>query len=295
MSLNSIGYLMKEAGRSLWRNSWMALASVSTVTIALFVLAVFVVVSVNVNHVTAMLESQVEIRVFIKPHVDRRRELALMQEAKTWPGIRKIQFFTKQQAAEALKQEFPDQHTLFQLIQKSNPLFDGYNVYARAPSDIRTIAGHFARQPIVHNVVYQGTVVKRLTRLATVLKWSGWVVEALLGVATLFIIINTIRLAVFARRREIQVMRLVGATNWFIRWPFILEGLTIGLMGAVAADAAVALGYHWVLRQAAVSLPFWPMAGFQVVLLHTTVFTVIGGLVMGALASVVALHRFLRV
>ncbi|MCY0878539.1 MAG: permease-like cell division protein FtsX [Firmicutes bacterium] len=295
MSLNSIGYWIREAGRSLWRNSWMALASISTVTIALFVLAVFVVVSVNVNHVTGLLENEVEIRVFIKPHVDRRREFLLMREAENWPGVRKIQFFTKQEAAEALKEEFPDQRTLFQLLQKSNPLFDGYDVYARTPTAIPPLARRFAREPIVHNVVYQGTVVRRLSRLATVLKWAGWVVEALLGLATLLIIINTIRLAVFARRREIQVMRLVGATSWFIRWPFILEGLTIGFIGALVADAAVGLGYHWVVQQAAISLPFWPMAAFRVVLVHTTVFTLAGGLVVGALASVIALHRFLRV
>lgn len=295
MSLNSIGYLFRETGRSLIRNAWMALASISTVTISLFVLAVFVVVSANVNHVTAILQNQVEMRVFINPKVPRSQEMALFKQAETWPQVRRIDYFTKQQAATNLKNEFPDQEQLFQVIAKSNPLFDGFDVYTKTPQEIPAVAARFSRDKIVHNVVYQDTVVKRLTRLGHILKWAGWIVEGLLAVATMLIIINTIRLAVFARRREIQVMRLVGATDWFIRWPFVLEGLTIGFLGAVAADVVIGLGYRWVLDRAAVSLPFWPMAGWHSVVDQTTMFTVIGGLVVGGLASLVALRRFLKV
>ncbi|MCL5115734.1 MAG: permease-like cell division protein FtsX [Firmicutes bacterium] len=295
MSLNSIGYLFREAGRSLSRNSWMALASISTVTISLFVLAVFVVVSVNVNHVTTILQNQVEMRVFIKPKVPRSEEMAILHQAQHWPQVRRIDFFTKQQAAQNLKSEFPDQSGLFQVISKSNPLFDGLDVYTKAPQQIPVLAARFSRMPAVHNVVYQGMVVKRLTRLGHILKWTGWIVEGLLGVATLLIIVNTIRLAVFARRREIQVMRLVGATDWFIRWPFIMEGLTIGLVGAVVADVVIGVGYRWVLNRASVSLPFWPMAAWHPVVVETTVFTVAGGLAVGAVASIIALRRFLKV
>lgn len=273
----------------------MALASVSTVTISLFVLAVFVVVSVNVNHVTHILENQVEMRVFIKPHVSRSQEMALYHRARHWRQVRRIDFFTKKQATQNLKNEFPDQQDLFQVIQKSNPLFDGFDIYTKTPGEISTVAARMTKDPIVHNVVYQGTVVRRLSRLGHILKWSGWVIEGLLAIATMLIIVNTIRLAVFARRREIQVMRLVGATDWFIRWPFILEGLTIGLVGAVAADVVVGFGYHWVLGRAATSLPFWPMAGIRRVLDDTTLFTVVGGLAVGGLASIIAVRRFLKI
>ncbi|MDA8205755.1 MAG: permease-like cell division protein FtsX [Thermaerobacter sp.] len=295
MTLNSIGYLFREAGRSLSRNLWMAVASVSTVAISLFVLAVFVVVSTNVNHVTTLLQNQVELRVFVNPKTPRAQELSLLQQAKSWPHVRKVRFFTKQQAVQALKNEFPDQHLLIQAITKSNPLFDGYDVYTHRANQIPKVAHRFSRQPIVHNVVYQGMVVQRLTRLGHIVKWAGWIVEALLAVATLLIIVNTIRLAVFSRRREVQVMRLVGATSWFIRWPFILEGLAIGLLGAAVAEAVVAAGYGWVVRKAAVALPFWPMAAFHQVLVRTSLFTGVGGLAVGAVASVIALRRFLRV
>lgn len=295
MTLNSVGYLFRETGRSLSRNLWMAVASVSTVAISLFVLAVFVVVSTNVSHVTTLLQNQVELRVFVKPHTSRAQEMALLAQVRTWPDVRRVDFFTKAQAAQQLKNEFPDQHDLFEAISKSNPLFDGYDVYTKAAREIPQVARRFTHEPIVHNVVYQGLVVRRLTRLGHIVKWTGWIVETLLAVATLMIIINTIRLAVFSRRREIQVMRLVGATSWFIRWPFILEGLVIGLVGAALAELVVAIGYRWVVSKAALSLPFWPMASVHTVVMRTAMFCGFGGLAVGALASVVALRRFLRV
>ncbi len=295
MNLSSLWYITKETGRNLVYNAWMTLASVSTVAISMFVLSFFLVLTVNMNHITSVLQSQVEMRVFINTNVSRPHEMALMQEAEHWPGVRKIQFFTKQQAANSLKAEFPDQRDLLTLISKSNPLFDGFNIYTNKPMEIPALAKRFDHNSEVHNVVYEGQVVTRLTRLSRIMKWAGWGVELLLGVATLFIIINTIRLAVFARRREVAVMKLVGATDWFIRWPFVLEGLALGLTGAVVADVVVSQGYHWLLVEAASALPFWPMAPYNQVMGRTLDFTLIGGLVVGGIASVVALRRFLRV
>ncbi len=295
MSLNSIGYIVKETGRNLIYNTWMTLASVSTVAISMFVLSFFLVLTVNMNHVTSVLQSQVEMRVFIKPHVSRAKEMTLLRDSRHWSGVAKMQFFTKQEAANTLKKEFPNQKNLLTLISKSNPLFDGFNVYTKRPSDIPALASRFRKQPIVHNVIYEGQVVSRLSRLSVILKWAGWGIEGLLGLATLFIIVNTIRLAVFARRREVSVMKLVGATDWFIRWPFVLEGLILGLVGAIVADIVVGQGYHWLLFEASNALPFWPMASFHQVMQKTQDFTLGGGLLVGVLASIVALRRFLRV
>lgn len=295
MNLNGTVYILKETGRNLWKNSWMALASVSTVAISMVVLAFFLVISINVNHVTSVLQSQVELRVFIKPTATRTQEMMLLDQAKHWPHVRRISFFTKAQAAKQLQAEFPRQQDLLKLIAKSNPLFDGFDVYTARPNQIAQVASRFEHQPITHSVVYQGTVVTRLTRLSSVLKWAGWIIEGLLTVATLFIIVNTIRLAVFARRKEIQIMKLVGATDWFIRWPFILEGFLLGLFGAVAAQLVVTNAYYWLIQKAAVSLPFWPLAPGSEVAGQTALFTLLGGSLIGILASLVAVRRFLRI
>ncbi len=295
MTRNSLGYLVREAGRGLTRNVWMAVASISTVAISLFVLAVFVAVSANVNHVTTLLQNEVELRVFVKPHTSRSVEMNLLKQARNWPDVRKVEFFSKHEAAQQLKKEFPHQQALFAVIAKSNPLFDGYDVYTGSANEIPQVAQRFSKEPIIHNVVYEGNVVSRITRLSHIVRWAGWIVEALLALATMLIIVNTIRLAVFSRRREIQVMRLVGATNWFIRWPFVLEGLVIGFLGAGAAEAVVAASYGWVSSAAAVSVPFWPLAGMHLVIVRTSLFTGIGGFMVGGVASLIALRRFLRV
>ncbi len=295
MNLNGIGYIVRETLRNLARNSWMSLASVSTVAISMFVLSFFLVLTTNLNHVTTVLQSQVEMKVFVNPKVGRLKEISLLNKARHWPNVRHIDFFTKQQAANSLKREFPNQRDLVALISKSNPLFDGYDVFTYRPQAIPRLATRFEKDPIVHAVVYEGQVVTRLAKLSKVLRWVGWVVEGLLGLATLFIIVNTIRLAVFARRREVQVMKLVGATDWFIRWPFVLEGVILGLLGAVVADLVVDAGYRWLTGVAAIALPFWPLASLASVMTQVLLFTLIGGVFVGILASLVALRRFLRV
>ncbi|MDA8192503.1 MAG: permease-like cell division protein FtsX [Thermaerobacter sp.] len=295
MKLSGGLYVLRETGRSLWRNAWMSVASISTVAISLLVLASFLVISINLNHVTAVLQSEVEVRVFMKSGTSRAAEMQLMDTARHWPDVRRVTFFTKRQAARALQSEFPAQQGLFALVQHSNPLFDGYDVFATTPQKIPQLAARFRAQAIVHNVIYQGQVVHRLVRLSKIMQWTGWIIESLLSVATLFIIMNTIRLAVFARRREIHVMKLVGATDWFIRWPFVLEGLVLGLIGAALSLTVVANGYRWIVNEASVAVPFWPMAPFQQVVSQTALFIMVGGVLIGALASAVAVHRFLRV
>lgn len=295
LNLNLVKRIFRETGHNLLRNGWMSIASVTTVAISMFVLAFFVVLTVNINQVTHVLQSQVELKVFIKPKVPRPTEMTLLHEARKWPEVRQIAFFTKADAAKSLQREFPNQRDLLQLIRKSNPLFDGFNVYTQDPGQIPAVAHRFEKLPQVRNVVYQGQVVARLDRLSVILKWVGWIVETFLALATLFIIMNTIRLAVFARRREIQVMKLVGATDWFIRWPFILEGLTLGLLGALVAQTIIFNGYGWMLAAAQQALPFWPLASMETVGIRTAEFTLTGGVVVGALASTVAIRRFLKV
>ncbi len=295
MKPKTLWYFGRETGYGLWRNGWMTLASVSTVAISLFVLAFFIVLSVNLNHVAGVLEGEVEVRVFIHQHVPRAKEMRLMNEAKYWPDVRKITFFTKGEAAHQLQAEFPDQKDLLQLIDQSNPLFDGYDVYTRQAAEIPAVAKRFRAKRIVESVVYEGLVAKRIDRVTQVVRLVGWGIEVLLALATLSIISNTIRLALFARRREIGVMKLVGATDWFIRWPFVLEGMILGLVGAGAADLVVNYGYRWAIHAAITAMPFWPVAPLTDVLQHTIWVTVITGFVIGGLGSLVAMRRFLRV
>lgn len=295
MRLRTWGYFLREAGRGLTSSGWMSLASVSTVAIALFVLAFFGVLGLNINQAATTLNQQVEVRVFFNPQVSPVEEHAVIAGVRTWPGVKTIKFFTRAQALSQLQNEFPHDQELWKLIQQGNPLYDGFDLYARRSSEIPHIAKRLRRLSTIHQVEYQALVIRRLVAVTSILRDAGYAVEALLALATLFIISNTIRLGVYARRREISVMKLVGATDWFIRWPFLLEGLALGIVGAVVADAIVTFGYQWVVTAARHSLAFWPLAPLQQVQQAEVLVTLVGGAAMGLLGSLWAVRRFLRV
>ena len=295
MRLRSWGYFWRQAFRSMLHSAWMSVASVSTVALALFVLGFFGVLSTNMQHAAQSLSQQVEMQVFFQPKAAHAAELQVVDNARTWTGVRRVDYFTKAQALNQLKQEFPHDQDLWHLIEQGNPLYDGFNLYTVKPSQIPALATRLRAMPIVHEVVYQALVVDRLTAITHVLEDGGYVVEALLALATLFIISNTIRLGVFARRREIAVMKLVGATDWFIRWPFVVEGLVLGLLGAAVADTAILGGYQWLLVQARASLAFWPLAPITLIQRSTALPDLIGGVAMGVIGSLWAIRRFLNV
>jgi cell division transport system permease protein len=295
MRLRSWGYFIREAARSLRHSLWMSVASVSTVGLALFVLGFFGVIGLNLQHAAATLNQQVEMRVFFNPGVSRRAEARLVATVRHWAHVRRVHYFTKAEALRQLEAEFPHDQDLWRLIQEGNPLYDGFDVWTDRPAAIPGVAARLRHELVVHQVVYEAQVIERLSVLTQVLQDAGYVIEGLLGLATLFIISNTIRLGVFARRREIAVMKLVGATDWFIRWPFLLEGVMLGLVGAIVADAAITVGYQWLLARAQVTLAFWPLAPLPVIQQGTLVPDLVGGVVMGIIGSLWAVRRFLNV
>jgi cell division transport system permease protein len=273
----------------------MSLASVSTVALALFVLAFFSVLSLNLSQAAGAIDRQVEVRVFFKPTATHAQEHKFLVRVRHWPGVRRIDYFTKGQALNQLRSEFPNDQALFHLIEQGNPLYDGFDLFAHHPGQIPGLARRLRATPIIQEALDQSVVVNRLQALTHVMTDAGYVIEAMLALATLFIISNTIRLGVFARRREIQVMKLVGATDWLIRWPFLLEGVVLGLVGAALASVGVVLGYHWVVTAAARSLAFFPLAPLTLVERSTVLPTVVGGVAMGLVGSLWSLRRFLRV
>ena len=295
MRLRTIGYFLRETGRGLTGSGWMSLASVTTVALALFVLAFFSVLSLNINQATGAINRQVEVRVFFKPTTTHAAEDVFLAQVRHWPGVRRIKYFTKTQALNQLRSQFPHDQALFQLMKQGNPLYDGFDLYSYKPGQIPPLARRLRTSAVVQEALDQNIVVQRLQSLTNVMTDAGYVIEVMLALATLFIISNTIRLGVFARRREIQVMKLVGATDWLIRWPFLMEGVVLGLVGAGMADAAVGFGYHWVGIQAAKSLSFFPLAPTAMVQHSTELPTLVGGVVMGLVGSMWAVRRFLRV
>lgn len=297
MRLRTWGYLWREALVGIWRNRLLALASLSTVAVCLTVLAGVVLVAVNLQHMASFVESQVEIVAYLRPDFNRVWTDLLLEKVRSLPGVAEARFVSREEALDRLCRQLGERCELLEGLDEpgANPIRDSVEVTLTAPEHARSVAEALRRLDSVEEVSHRQDVVDRLLRLTQLMRLIGLVLVVLLGAATVFVISNTIRLTVFARRREIAIMKLVGATDAFIRWPFFLEGLLLGLGGALLASAVAALGYGYVVRLLVQALPFLPVLDPLPLLWNLGKLLLAMGALIGALGSALSLRRFLHV
>lgn len=290
-----MSYLFAEALESIRRNGVMSVASVSTVALTMFVLAVFAAIAFNVQHMTRTVESQVQVVAYLKDGFDRAKREDVVRAARYLDGVADVRYVTKEEALERLRQQFGDQADLLDAVADNNPLTDSMEVRLVSPGVAEQVAGKLKSLDGVEKVVYRRDTVKRLHNAVSALRALGTVLAGLLALATVLIISNTIRISVFARRREIGIMKLVGATDWFIRWPFLMEGAILGLAGALLAALAVSAGYAWLVEKVKLLLPFLPLLPPTPFLVNVGEVLLLMGTFLGGVGSVLSLRRHLRV
>ncbi len=295
MRARTIGYLFTEALDGIRKNGVMSFASVSTVALTLFVLAVFAVIALNVQHMTRILESQVQVVAYLKADFDRARRDDIVRTARFLDGVADVQYVTKEEALARLRKQFGEQADLLDAVAENNPLVDSLEVRLESPAVADGVVAKLRAIEGVDKVLYRRDTVKRLQSVASALRALGTVLAGLLAFATVLIVSNTIRISVFARRREIGIMKLVGATDWFIRWPFLMEGAMLGLGGALLAAVAISAGYVWVVEKVNLILPFIPVIPASPFLLDISKVLLLSGAFLGAAGSLLSLRRHLRV
>ena len=226
---------MSEACKSFWRNSFMSIASIVTVALSFFILGIFAIMVANLDNFADNLENQVQISVYLKDGLTTEQVMGVGKRLKALPEVRQIKFTNKDQAMTELKERMKDQPGILEALEGKNPLPTSYEITFTQAGAVKKAAQIVATYPEVESSHYGQEIIEQLLNITRVIRWGGMALIVLLTVATLFIISNTIRLTVFARRKEIGIMKYVGATNWFIRWPFLLEGLLLGFIGGVIA------------------------------------------------------------
>lgn len=219
----------------------------------------------------------------------------LEEQIRALEGVTSVRFVSKQEALERMRQSFGERASILEAVDDINPLPDSFEVQVARPEQVAAVAEAIAAMPGVEKVDYKRDTVERLFRLTSVLRGLGLVVAVLLVLGSAVVISNAIRLTVFARRREVAIMKLVGATDWFIRLPFLLEGLALGLGGAVLAWGALALAYWWAAGVAARTLPFLVLVRTEEVVRFTWLPLLALGALVGSLGSGISLRRFLHV
>lgn len=292
---SSFGYFLKETLHSLVRNKFMATASVLTVTLSMFILGAFLAVVLNMNHMASYLETQVEMSVYLKEGLTTDQVMGVGKRLKALPDMTEIRFTNKDEAMAEFRERLGDQAGILDAVN-GNPLPSSYSLSFSSPASLKSAASAVSAFAEVESVQYGQEIIEQLYKVSQAIRWSGMVLIVFLAGAELFIISNTIRLTVFARRREIQIMKYVGATNSFIRWPFLFEGIIIGLIGSGVAAAILWQLYQMMLEEAAsAGLLFIPFIGAYPFMLHVTGLLLLAGVVIGSLGSCISLRKYMKV
>ena len=299
MRLSSLSFLIEEALKNVRRNGLMSVAALSTVAISMFVLGGGLLFLYRVHQYADAQPRQFEMEVFLLDTLSREDGLGVKRRIQQLPKVAHVTLHTKEQALAELEDQDKEQRTeIASSIDSANPFPDRLDVRlfdAKDTKAVSTVLRDKSQFPEVHKVRDSQTELNTLFALQRMVRNIGLVVASLLVLATSFVIQNTIRLTVFARRREIRVMQLVGATPGFIRMPLMLEGAFYGIGGAILATAV--LVFITVQISAYVSKIASPLAqnlpppiGFG-----TVVAVQVGlGAIIGLIGSVLSIRRFLK-
>ncbi len=297
MRIRTFGYFIREAFKSLHRNSWMSLASAGTVAVSLIIVGMSLITIINTNYLAARLESNIEIISYLKDSVSIEQGTKLKKEIEGIPGVAKVRFVNRDEALMEFRKELGDQQNMLEALGGSNPLPNLYKISTISPQDVQKVANKLEALAEMEKVDYGKGMAEKLFTITKWVRMVGLVVISLLGLAAVFLIATTTRLTVFARRKEIEIMRMLGSSNWFIRWPFLLEGMVIGFFGAVIAvivvDAAYLAFTDYIIRD--LKFNIFGLATDKRLMINMGMVMLGTGTLLGAFGSVASMRKFLKV
>ena len=300
--MSRLGFFLQEAVRALRRSAAPSIAAIVTIVVTVLLLGVLVPVFQTTQGKAEEVREQLLLKVFLYDDATKGEVDNLQGRIENVPHVSSTEYVSKQQAVKILKERLDDDSILDEL--NNNPLPASFNVRVDDADNLETVRSDLAPpnskgepepiSPIIQEVQDSRSEAGKIRAVTGAIKIVLTAITALLLVASLGLVANTIRLSIYARRREVEVMRLVGATNWFIRWPFILEGLVVGLIGAGTAVVILWLGKvtivdplsdRFALVAAQNTIDFLPLVGVLIV----------SAMAVSALGSGLTLRRFLQV
>jgi cell division transport system permease protein len=280
-------YLLREALLGLWRSGWMNWAAISTLTALLFLFGLGLQVSTQLDGALAKLGSRLEISVYLLPEV---QAIELEPKLRSLPDVLQVQSISKEVAWNALQKELGTQGDISESLG-GNPLVDTLRVQVSSPTVVARVAQKIQSLQGVESVNYGSEAAERLGSLQKALGWAALALTSILGISTVAVITATIRLIVLSRRKEIEVLQLVGATPLRIAIPFVLEGFVLGLIGTGFAWGLLLVAGHFVEQKRQEFLPFFAPEPshlpFGLILLGT-------GTGLGVIGSLLAVRSALR-
>ncbi len=288
-------YFISEAFRGLRSNSLVNLLAVGTISMAMLIVGFFLLVFVNLHSTINSIGERFEVSVYLKEGLSGQEKDFLLQQLKTEPGIKKISYLSKAEALAQFRQELEGQESLIQGLSE-NPLPDSFEVNIdRGYSDaqkLEAMAKRFEALPGVEDVSYGRQGAQMLAGVYKLMKYGGITLAVLLGVSVVFIISNSVRLALYSRGQEIELMQWIGATRGFIKGPFLMEGMMLAMLGTALAVGILAALFYALPREAALflsgpgALDFLPPP--------VVIFMILAGGLLGLIGGLVSVGKFLE-
>ncbi len=294
MKLSSFRYIGPQCFKSMRNNGWMTFAAVLTITIALFLGSFFWMLLQNIDANAVQVEDNVRVVAYLDYSVTSGQRLGIEKELSWIEGVSKVEFVSKDEGILDLQERY-NVEDLVASLGGVNPLPDLFSITALDPEQVTSIAQAAALVEGVSEVKYGAGTVEKLFALTNTLRKIGLAIMALLAISGVVLIAMSTRLTIQTRKKEIMIMKWVGATNAFIRWPFFLEGLLLGLTGAGLALTLVLALYGSAADYLAAGLPFVKVLTLAEIWRPAAAFTLGSGLVLGAVGSSIPLTRFLDV
>ncbi|MCI5726236.1 MAG: permease-like cell division protein FtsX [Clostridium sp.] len=295
MKINTVNYLIGDAFKSLKRNRTICIASIITVFITFVVLGAFLLIAQNAGLAIEGVQDKIEIKVFLTKDIKLTQERELQVKIREQDGVSEVTYESKEDAYNKVMENNPNFLKGYTL--DSNPFPASYIVKIKDTSKIQGIIDALKDLPGVESIDNQQDMIDTMQNVISGIRWVGIILFIVLIAVSVFLIMNTTRLTVYSRRKEIGIMKFVGATDWFIRWPFIIEGIVIGLSGAVLAAIVLFFIYKAVFNYLTGSITMMLTSFIPATYVFSTLLWIfmLCGVVIGAVASILAIRRFLKV
>ncbi|MGN1098216.1 MAG: permease-like cell division protein FtsX [Clostridia bacterium] len=288
-------YSLKTAFSSLGRNAVMTIASIVTIACCLFLFGVFLLFAFNINYIGEQISAQCELQAYIDETVSDANEERILMEISSLPNVVVAEFESKEQAFENYKEKLGDMASALDGMEGEDILRSSVKVTLSDLTAADETAAAMAAVSGVAKVVNRRDIIQKVVNVTNVIKIGSLIAMIILLVTAVFIIQNTIKLSVHAREDEIHIMKFVGATDRFIRRPFVIEGVSVGIIGAAISIVVIAFGYNAAVTKLTEILDLFELYSFSQVALPLTGGLLLFGILMGAFGSRTAVRKHLKV
>ena len=296
MKINTINYFIVDALKSIKRNITVSFAAMLTVLVTFFVLGTFTLVGLNFNKTIEDVADKIEIKVYLQDDIKLVNKREVEIKLSEQDGVKAVTYESKDEAFTKLKKDLEGNSGMLEGYSlENNPLASSYIVTLEDASYAGDVSKAVEDMTGVESITNQQELIEKISNVVDFVQTLGIVLFFVFIGVSIFLIMNTIKLAVYSRRREVGIMKFVGATDWFIRWPFVIEGMIIGAVGSLLATAILYFIYRGVFGFIASNLLIANLVPVSFVLTTLLGGFLLGGIVVGAIGSIAALRKFLVV